>query len=167
MSFKKIDIRDIEKSPVKMISDEWALVTAGNEKSWNTMTVSWGGIGELWKKDVVFIFIRPERYTYRFIENSDMFTMSFFDGKYEKELKYCGSNSGREVNKSEQTGLTPEFSGGAVYISQADTVIVCKKIAVQDFDTKGFLDKEIEELYPTKDYHRIYIGEIVEVLRKV
>jgi flavin reductase (DIM6/NTAB) family NADH-FMN oxidoreductase RutF len=84
MSFTKINIRDIEKSPVRMISDEWALVTAGNEKSWNTMTISWGGIGELWGKDVAFIFIRPQRYTYQFMENSDMFTLSFFDGKYKK-----------------------------------------------------------------------------------
>jgi flavin reductase (DIM6/NTAB) family NADH-FMN oxidoreductase RutF len=166
MSFTKINIRDIEKSPVRMISDEWALVTAGNEKSWNTMTISWGGIGELWGKDVAFIFIRPQRYTYQFMENSDMFTLSFFDGKYKKELSYCGSKSGRDVNKSEQTGLTPEFGDGAVYISQADTVIVCRKIAFQDFNPKGFVDKGIEENYSIKDYHRIYIGEIVEVLKK-
>jgi len=60
---KEINIRDIKKSPVELISDGWGLVTAGNENSFNTMTVSWGALGEIWGKDAAFVFIRPQRYT--------------------------------------------------------------------------------------------------------
>lgn len=167
MSFKKINIRELRKSAVEMLADDWALVTAGDKEKWNTMTVSWGGVGELWGKDVVFIFIRPQRYTREFVESSDLFTVSFFDGEFKKELGYCGRMSGRDVDKSAETGLTPEFDNGAVYISQADTVIICKKIAFQDFNPEGFLDKDIEKNYADNDYHRVYVGEIINVLKKL
>ena len=72
---KEINIRQIKESAVKLIADDWALVTAGNEEKWNTMTVSWGTIGELWGKDVAIIFIRPQRYTKEFLEQEDCFSM--------------------------------------------------------------------------------------------
>ena len=69
---KKINIRDLKKSPVELISDNWALLTAGKEGDYNTMTVSWGAVGEIWGKDAAFIFIRPQRYTYEFTEKEDI-----------------------------------------------------------------------------------------------
>ncbi len=45
--FKEINVRELDRSPIQMISDDWALLTAGKEGDWNTMTVSWGGVGEL------------------------------------------------------------------------------------------------------------------------
>ena len=167
MSFKEINIRQIDQSAVKMINDEWALVTAGSEEKWNTMTVSWGGLGELWGRDAAFIFIRPQRYTREFVEKSEFFTLSFFRGKYKKELSLCGSKSGRDIDKAAATGLTPVFKEGAVYFEQAETVLVCRKIAFQDLDPAGFLDESIEENYPSKDYHRMYVGEILKTYRKM
>ena len=82
------------------------------------------------------------------------------------ELALCGSVSGRDVNKAEQTGLTPVFDENSVYIEQAKTVIVCRKIAFQDIDPKGFLDDKIMANYNNGDYHRMYVGEIVKVLTK-
>lgn len=161
MAFKEIDIRDIKQSAVKLISDDWALVTASADGVTNTMTVSWGGIGELWGKDVVFIFIRPQRYTYELLEKADKFSMSFFDGEYKKELGYCGKNSGRNGDKFTATGLTKVEFEGVPAVEQAKYNVVCKKIAFQDMDPKGFLDESIEGNY-NGDYHRIYIGEIVK-----
>ena len=69
--FKEINVRELDRSPIQMISDDWALLTAGKEGDWNTMTVSWGGVGELWGKDVVFVFVRPQRYTLEFMEKYD------------------------------------------------------------------------------------------------
>ena len=43
--FKEINVRELDRSPIQMISDDWALLTAGKEGDWNTMTVSWGGVG--------------------------------------------------------------------------------------------------------------------------
>lgn len=167
MSFEEIDIRQIDKSAVKLINDEWALVTAGDKEKWNTMTISWGGLGELWGRDAAFIFIRPQRYTREFIEKSEYFTISFFGGSYKKELSVCGSKSGRDIDKAAATGLKPIFSDSTVYFEQAELVLVCRKIAFQDLNPAGFLDKSIEENYPSKDYHRLYIGEIVKTLKKM
>ncbi|MCR4615456.1 MAG: flavin reductase family protein [Clostridiales bacterium] len=166
MSFKEINIRDLKESPVKMISEDWTLISAGNADGWNTMTASWGGVGELWNKDVAFIFIRPQRYTYEFIEKSEYFTLSFFGGEKRDELALCGSVSGRDVNKAEKTGFTPVFDGDSVYIQQAKTVIVCRKLAFLDIDPKGFLNDKIMACYTNGDYHRMYVGQIVKVLTK-
>ena len=68
---KEISARELQSNFVKMLSEDWALLTAGTIDDFNTMTVSWGGIGELWNKDVGFIFVRPQRYTFEFIEKND------------------------------------------------------------------------------------------------
>lgn len=164
--FKEINIRDLKKSPVQMISDDWALLTAGDENSFNTMTVSWGAVGELWGKDVVICFVRPQRYTYEFMENSDTFTLTFFDGEYKKELGFCGSKSGREYDKVKEIGFKPMKAGEGVSFEQAHTVIVCKKIAFQDMTPDGFLSKDIMLNYSAGDYHRTYVGAIEKVLIK-
>ena len=50
---------------------------------------------------------------------------------------------------------------------ESETVIVCKKIAQQDIDPEGFIDKDIDSKnYPTKDYHTMYIGEIIACYTK-
>ena len=161
MAFKEINIRDIKESAVKLISDDWALVTAAADGVTNTMTVSWGGIGELWGKDVVFIFIRPQRYTYELLEKTDMFSMSFFGGEYKKELGYCGKNSGRDGDKFAATGLSTVELDGVAAVEQAKYNIICKKLAYQDMNPVGFIDESIESNY-NGDYHRVYIGEIVK-----
>lgn len=83
------------------------LVTAGNKDAFNTMTANWGGIGFLWNKPVVYVFIRPERYTFGFMEKSDYFTLSFLGEENKSIHKICGSKSGREVDKIKETGLKP------------------------------------------------------------
>jgi flavin reductase (DIM6/NTAB) family NADH-FMN oxidoreductase RutF len=160
------NIRNLKENPVKIISDDWALLSSGKSDKWNTMTVSWGGIGELWGRDVVFVFVRPQRYTKEFIDSNDYFTLSFFDEKYKDALRICGSKSGRDCNKTALAGLTAVQDGEAVYPEQARLVIVCKKIAVQKMDNAGFIDKSIEENYSKKDYHYTYVGEIIKVLEK-
>ncbi len=164
--FKEINIRDLKKSPVSMLADEWALLTAGDENKFNTMTVSWGAVGELWGKDVVICFVRPQRYTYEFLENSDTFTLTFFGGEYKKELGFCGSKSGRDFDKVKETGFVPMKTGDGISFEQAETVIVCKKIAFQDMSPNGFLSDDIMSNYGNNDYHRTYVGEIEKVLVK-
>lgn len=74
---KPIAIKDLNENFFQAIGKEWMLVTAGDKEKFNTMTASWGGIGYLWNKPVVFVFIRPERYTFEFIEKSEYFTLSW------------------------------------------------------------------------------------------
>ncbi|MBQ2973616.1 MAG: flavin reductase [Clostridia bacterium] len=163
---KEINIREIKKSPVELISDGWGLVTAGDEKNFNTMTVSWGAIGEIWGKDAAFIFIRPQRYTYEFLEKNDIFTITFYGEEMMDALRICGSKSGRDINKAEVCGLTPVFTDGGVTFEQAEYTLVCRKMASQFIDPAGFEDTSIENNYANKDYHKVYIGEILKVYKK-
>lgn len=162
----EINIRDIRKNIVKMISEDWALLTAGNKDGWNTMTISWGGVGKLWEKDVVFVFVRPQRYTKEFIEKEGRFTLNFFDGEYKKELGFCGKYSGRDHDKAKETGFVPVFDENNVYIEQANTVFVCKTLSVESINPENFIDKNIDEFYPIQDYHKVYIAEIEKILEK-
>ena len=161
---KETTARELQGNFIKMLSEDWALLTAGTIDSFNTMTVSWGGIGELWNKDVGFVFVRPQRYTYEFIENNDYFSLSFFGGEYKKELGLCGSKSGREFDKVDATGFIPVDLGNTVDFEQAKITVVMKKLAYQDMKPDGFLDESIMKNYANNDFHRIYVGEIVKIL---
>lgn len=160
---KEITAKELNENFVRMISEDWALLTAGTESSFNTMTVSWGGIGQLWEKAVGFVFVRPQRYTLEFMEKSDRFTLSFFGGNFKKELALCGSKSGRDTDKIKETGLAPVFADGTVSFEQAKITIVMRKLACQDMTPECFLDPSIMDFYAEKDYHRVYIGEIEKI----
>ena len=94
-TFQPYPIDKMEFNPFTKIGKEWALVSAGDKTRCNTMTVSWGGVGVLWGKNVVFIFIRDSRYTKEFLDNGDLFSLSFLNEDYRDALNYCGSHSGR------------------------------------------------------------------------
>lgn len=163
----KINIKELQENAVSMFDDKWCLITAGTKESYNTMTASWGAMGELWNKDVCFIFIRPQRYTLEFTEREEYFTLSFFSEEYKKALAFCGRNSGRDCDKAKETGLTPMEIDGSMSFEESQTVIVCKKLFYQDIDPKGFTDKTIDGVcYPEKDYHRMYVGEVVACYKK-
>ena len=141
------------------------LVTAGDLQKFNTMTASWGTLGELWKKKVAICFVRPTRHTYKFMETTDTFTLTFFDEKHREALDFCGSHSGRDTDKIAKTDLTPiEWEKQAVYFQQARLVLICKKLYMQDLNPALFLDPVIHDAYPKKDYHRMYVGEIIRCL---
>ena len=156
------NIRSFSGNPFSCIWEDWMLITSGVSENWNTMTASWGGFGVLWSRDVAFIFIRPTRHTYEFANTNDLFTLSFFEESYRDALKICGEKSGRDIDKASLTGLTPiVFKEGCVGFQEAREIIICKKLYAHNFDPLQFLDTSIEELYPIKDYHRMFIGEIL------
>ena len=161
------DLYAIPDNPFKLIADDWMLITAGTPDRFNMMTASWGAVGELWHKKVCFVFVRPTRYTYEFVEKADHFTLSFFEEKLRPVLNFCGRVSGREMNKAAKAGLTP-ITGktGSVFFAEARLVLECRKIYYQDLVPGQFLDVEIEANYPRKDYHRMYVGEIVNCLAR-
>lgn len=162
--FKEIKPTELDENDFRLIGERWMLISAGDKQKFNTMTASWGGMGVLWNKNVAFCFIRPQRYTYEFVEKSDMFTLSFFGECYRDMLNLCGSKSGRDMDKIKATGLIPIHSDGTVYFEQAEIVVVCRKIYFHDFNPANFLDVNIDKNYPSKDYHRMYVGEIKKIL---
>ena len=135
------------------------------------MTASWGHLGSLWGhgggKPTAVIYIRPQRYTKQFVENNEYFSLSFFEEEYKSDLSYLGSHSGKDEDKVSKTKLTPVFNDKAAYFNEANMVLICRKLYKQDIKEENFIDKSlIEDNYPLKDFHTMYIGLIEEVLVK-
>ncbi len=163
--FESIDHKTITDNTFQLIGRQWMLVTAGRPDDFNTMTASWGGFGHLWNRDICWCVIRPQRFTYQYAEKYDYFTLTFFDEEHRDKLRLCGTKSGRDVDKMAATGLAPLATAHeAVYFEQARLVIECRKIYYQDLAPSNFLDPRIHDEYPEKDYHRMYLGEVVSCL---
>lgn len=161
---REISPYELNDNVFQTIGKDWLLVTSGNEEKYNTMTASWGSLGIMWNKPVAFTFIRPQRYTYEFLENNEYFTLSVYSEKYRDALKICGTKSGRDIDKAEATGLTPVFDEKAPYFEQARLVLVCRKMYAQDLNEESIIDESIKANYSANDYHRMYASEIVKVL---
>ena len=132
------------------------------------MTASWGGIGWLWNKPVVFVFIRPERYTHVFLEREDRFTLSFFTDDWKDALKFCGSKSGRDYDKCKETGLNGiALETGAVTFAEARLALDCRKLFKTTMLDANFIDKSVLARWynanPGGSLHDVYIGEIESV----
>ncbi len=169
MAFRKIEPRALQENPFRLFGADWMLLSAGDRQENNTMTVGWGGLGVLWGMNVATCYVRPDRYTYKFMEKSEYFTLAAFDESRRSDLVYCGTASGRDENKLEKCGFHLAFAeGDAPYAEEARLVPVCRKLYAQDFDPALFRDARIEEKCYAghHQYHRQYIGEIVEALIK-
>lgn len=162
----EISPNNLPKSAFEMIGKDWMLLTAGNEQKYNTMTASWGGLGVLWNKNVVFAFVRPQRFTFDFMNESEYFSCSFFKEEYRNALSFCGKYSGRDVDKAKECNLTADFTENAPYFLEADTVIICKKLYAQQMSEDCIFDESIKANYNGDDYHHVFVGEIVKVLKK-
>ena len=167
--FAKRDPKEIRDNVFSAIGKGWMLISAGMDGHCNPMTASWGGLGVLWGKDVATIYVRPQRYTYTFLEGTDCFALNFFTEEHRETLNFCGSRSGRDVDKVAACGLTvAKAECGAPYFEQARLVLICRKLYAQDFDLDKFVDPSIPaSVYSGEDLpHRMYIGEILEVLEQ-
>lgn len=165
MSLKAIDMKELKFNPMTLIGKEWMLVSAGNEKSFNTMTAQWGHLGAIWNGDMPtsVIYLRPQRSTRTFVDKNDYYTLSFFDEAHKKDLMYLGTHSGRDEDKLAKTSLTPVFSDESVYFKEAKMVFVCRKVYRGKLHEESFVDQDIlKKNYPEHDFHHVYIGEIVK-----
>jgi len=164
--FKSVDPYELGLNAPKRIGKEWMLVSSGDGSGWNTMTASWGGMGELWGKPVAFAFVRPSRHTFSFMEKHERFTLSFFPRTMKPALDFCGSRSGRDVDKAREAGLSPFFiEAGGVGFEQADTVIVCEKAYSCAIDPALFAKPELlAQCYPQGDFHTMYVGVVKDCL---
>jgi flavin reductase (DIM6/NTAB) family NADH-FMN oxidoreductase RutF len=163
-----IDPYELSLKPMDRIGKRWMLVTAGDISSWNTMTASWGFMGELWGRPCVAAFVRPSRHTYGFIDKEPRFTLSFFPETMKKALEICGSKSGRDIDKAKIAGLNPfEAAPGAVSFTEAELILVCRKLYADDIEPSRFVDESIiREAYAKGDFHRMYVGAIERCLAR-
>lgn len=167
---KEIKVNELSDNLFECISKEWMLVTAGTKEKFNTMTANWGGTGYLWNKLVAFVFIRPERYTFEFVEQSDFLTLSFLGEEHKDIHKICGSKSGRDMDKVKATGLVPLFTpSGSITFEQSRLTFECKKLYADLIKPEDFIDKSIIDKWyggAHGGFHKMYVVEIVNVLKK-
>ena len=110
---------------------KWALLTAGDKDKFNTMTISWGGLGTLWNKPVTTVYVRTSRYTNEFMKDNDYFTVSFYPDECKKVLGVLGSKSGRDMDKIHESGLTPKEVENGITFAEAEVTLVCRKLICQ------------------------------------
>jgi len=166
---KEIPVSQLSLNPMTKIAKEWMLITAGcQDRGYNTMTASWGHLGSIWGSGggmpTAVCYVRPQRYTKEFMDREVYYTLSFFPG-CKKELSYLGSHSGRDEDKVQTVGLHPVFGDGYTWFAEAELVLVCRKVYRAPILESGFVDRTVlENAYPERDFHDMYIGEIVKVL---
>lgn len=172
---KEIDIRSLKMNPFVDFGDNWMALAAGTEEhGYNAMTIAWGHMGALWERDshsnrlpTAICYVRPGRYTKKFMDSEPYFTLCSFGPEYKKALGYLGSHSGRNGDKIKETGLTTVYSDGTTYFAEADTVYICRTLYHAPLLESGFVDKELVDFnYPNRDFHEVYIGEIRKVFVK-
>ena len=167
MAFIEKTAAELAINPFTTIGKKWFLLTAGTLEHYNTMTCSWGAMGEIWNSPSLTAYVRTNRHTFGYLEEQNLFTISVFPETYRSALAYCGSHSGRDVDKAKETGLTPTALGGSVSFEEAELVFVCEKVYAQDMDENCFVLPELtEKFYSTDPMHKMYIGRIVGVYEK-
>ena len=159
-------ITDYSPKIFEVFNKGWALLTAGTKDKFNSMTVSWGGLGTLWGKPVATVYVRPSRYTHEFIDKNSIFTLSFYPEEQKPALRVMGAISGRDKDKVKESGLTPiVLENGAVTYNETEMTIVCKKLYKQPMGPSQ-IPEEAKVFYKDGDYHDIYIAEVIEIVGK-
>lgn len=168
--FEEIAPTDIPDNIIQLISNDWMLITAGNRDHFNTMTASWGAMGELWGKDAAFIFVRESRYTFDFLQKDSCFTLCFFPVENRDALKICGTRSGRDTDKVREAGLeTVQSPTGNIAFGQARMIVECRKMFVQKMDRGNFMPEYASSInpryYTVEDPadHHMFVGDIRKV----
>lgn len=167
--FQSIAPEALEQNPFRAIGKDWMLVGVDKPQEGgltaNAMTASWGGLGVLWARPVVFAFIRPQRLTRELMDATDVFSLNFLDESFRPQLNLCGSKSGRDMDKAAACGLDVLREKDTPFFGQSHTAILCRKLYRQPFDPAAMLDPGINDaIYPANDHHVVYIGEIMDVL---
>jgi flavin reductase (DIM6/NTAB) family NADH-FMN oxidoreductase RutF len=161
---REVPLSELSVRPFTLLDRQWAILVGGAERP-NPMTVSWGGMGTLWNRPTVTIYVRPTRYTYELLEAHREFTLNFLADEGRAALNVCGSVSGRDQDKWKLSGLVRENSQRVRVprIAGARLLFECRVLAHVDIDPSRFVDSSLNKLYPLSDYHRVYFGEVLLV----
>lgn len=159
---------DFDKNVFTEFNNNWALITAGGKEGFNPMTVSWGGLGIMWNKPVVTLYVRDSRKTLEYLKSHEKLTLSFFGGKYKDELTKAGRCSGHDVeDKFKECGLTPIYDVDAdvYYAKEASYVFKLTTLYIGKIEEEAFISKGIiDACYKDGDYHNILICKIDQYL---
>ena len=167
-TFQPYPIDVIEFNPFVKFGQEWAaLTTEDNDARLNTMTISWGGVGVLWGKNVATVYVRESRYSKELMDAGDYFSITFFEKHYHRSLQYLGAVSGRQEDKFKGAGLTVNRHMAVPFVDEGNFVIICRKLSATKIQMTDFIDPKIEpDYYGKGDPHTMYVGEIMELLAR-
>ena len=190
--FKKFNVKeDFTENGFQWFHDAELLAAGDKEKS-NAMTIGWGGIGTLWGRTALTVYVAEKRYTKEFMDKAEYFTVMAFDVKDSKGrsseshqarldgrvvteldavkvLNYMGTKSGRDGDKAQALGLhTAYTANGTPYYTEATMVIECKIMYAAPFDPQYFKSDAPKNMYANfpAGIHSMYIGEVVNAWKK-
>jgi flavin reductase (DIM6/NTAB) family NADH-FMN oxidoreductase RutF len=168
--FKKINVEeDFTDNGFQWFRDAQLLASGNKEKS-NAMTIGWGGIGTLWGKPAMTVYVAEQRYTKQFMDTSEYFTVMTFGVENSKVLTYMGHMSGRDGDKAAALGLHTAYTpNGAPYYTEAEMVIECRTMYAAPFDSKDFKGEVPKVRYKDSPagIHTMYIGEVTNAWKKL
>lgn len=167
--FKKIDVKeDFTENGFQWFRDA-EIIAAGDKVKHNAMTIGWGGIGTLWGRTALTVYVAEKRYTKEFMDKAEYFTVMAFDVEHSKVLRYMGTKSGRDGDKAAALELhTAYTANGTPYYTEASMVIECKTMYAAPFDPQYFKSDVPKRQYSNfpAGLHTMYIGEVVNAWKK-
>ena len=167
--FKKFQVEEgFEDNGFQWFRDAELLCAGDKEKS-NAMTIGWGGIGTLWGRTALTVYVAEKRYTKEFMDKAEYFTVMVFDVEHSKVLRYMGTKSGRDEDKAAALGLHAAYTAnGTPYYTEAEMVIECKIMYAAPFEPQYFKSDVPERMYAhfPAGIHSMYIGEVVNAWKK-
>lgn len=150
------------------------LLTTKNAGKVNTMTIGWGTIGIEWGKPIFIAFVRESRFTKEMLDGNAEFTVNIPYGNVDSQiLGFCGTKSGRDMDKISEAGLTLEESSviSVPGIKELPLTLECKILYQQKQDLTALPAAILDRYYPSdpscpyagsdRDYHYAYYAEIV------
>ena len=158
---KTVNAFEIVPAAMKQIQ-EGAFLTVAAKRQKNVMTIGWALVGILWRKSVMMVAVRNSRHTFGLMEEADSFTVSVPTKDMKKELDFCGTMSGKTIDKFRECRLATRTAKkvSSPVLDIPGYHYECRRLYKNALDPK-MMDKELEYLYPKKDYHTLYFGEIV------
>lgn len=163
--FEKVSWEELNDNVIRMIGKDWMLIAAGEADDYNMMTASWGTMGWLWGRPVSTTYVRPQRHTHNYTEKYEYYTLTFYKEEHKDVLRKMGTVSGKNFDKMNYEELTPVVTeNGSIAFEEAYLIIECRKMYNFVLKEDEFTDKEVmEDMYPEKDFHTVYYGEIMNV----
>ena len=154
----------MQLDPFAKFHKDWALLTAGTRERFNSMTIGWGAFGTVWNKDVLTVYVRPDRYTWQFLQDSDVFTVSFYPESCRQALTIMGALSGRDGDKAAAAHLTPRFLSEGVTYEEAAETFACRKIYMGPMAYED-VPPDAQRIYQNGIRpHYIIMGEVMDHL---
>jgi flavin reductase (DIM6/NTAB) family NADH-FMN oxidoreductase RutF len=141
------------------------LVSQGQDGVPNAMTIGWGTVGIIWGKEVFTVLVRPSRYTFTRLAESDSFTVNVPAPSLHDAVTFCGTRSGRDYDKFAECGMTAESSSAVSTpgIVECPIIYECEIVHTTDVINASLDTGIVEGYYGSGNFHRIYHGEIVAV----